>query len=85
VGWGQISVEGFHPAPGQELQVDLRVASSGYLQAMEIPLRKGRYFSVHHTADGQQVAILDDRFAHRSWPREDPIGKHVWFDHPESR
>jgi putative ABC transport system permease protein len=83
VGWGQINVEGFHPAPGQELQVDMRTASSGYFETMHIPLRKGRYFSDHDTADGQQVAIVDDRFAQRFWPHENPIGKHLWFDHPE--
>lgn len=80
VGWGQINVEGFFPAPGQELQVDTRIASSDYFRAMEIPLRQGRYFSDHDTAGMQQVAIVDDRFAQRFWPHENPIGKHVWFD-----
>jgi predicted permease len=28
----------------------------------------------------QQVAIVDDRFAQRFWPHDNPIGKHVWFD-----
>jgi hypothetical protein len=35
VGWGGINVEGFTPAPGQELQVDLRLASADYFQTME--------------------------------------------------
>ena len=80
VGWGQINVQGFTPAPGQELQVDLRVASADYFRSMEIPLRQGRYFSSHDTAGMQQVAIIDDRFAKRFWPHDTPIGKHVWFD-----
>ncbi len=42
VGWGGINVEGFTPAPGEELQVDIRVASSHYFSAMEIPLIRGR-------------------------------------------
>lgn len=80
VGWGQINVEGFVPAPGQELQVDLRIASADYFRTLEIPLRKGRFFSNHDNAAAQQVAIVDDRFAHRFWPRDNPIGKHLWFD-----
>jgi predicted permease len=80
VGWGGIDVEGFTPAPGQELQVDLRNASADYFRAMEIPLRSGRFFSEHDTPTGQQVVIVDDRFARRFWPNGDAVGKHVWFD-----
>ncbi len=80
VGWGQIDVEGFHPAAGQELQVDLRLASTDYFRTLEIPLRKGRFFSDHDTAGMQAVAIVDDRFAQRFWAHDNPIGKHIWFD-----
>ena len=83
VGWGSINVEGFTPAPGQELQVDLRIASPEYFRAMEIPLRTGRFFSTHDTPEGQQVVIVDDRFAQRFWPRESAVGKHVWFGKPD--
>ena len=83
VGWGQINVEGYAPPPGQELQVDMRVASTGYFSAMEIPLLKGRFFNEHDTKDSQQMAIIDEKFAQRFWPRDNPIGKHLWFDHPD--
>jgi predicted permease len=45
VGWGIINVEGYAPPPGQELQADIRVASTYYFRTMEIPLRKGRFFT----------------------------------------
>ncbi len=80
VSWGGINVEGYTPNPGQELQVDMRVASTGYFSAMKIPLLKGRYFDDHDISDGQQVAIIDEQFAQRFWPRDNPIGKHVWFN-----
>ena len=80
VGWGGINVEGFTPAPGQELQVDLRSASPDYFQAMEIPLIQGRFFTTHDTADTQAVLIIDEKFAQRFWPHGDAIGKHLWFD-----
>jgi len=73
-------VEGFTPAPGQELQVDLRVASPDYFRTMEIPLKGGRFFSEHDMPQSQQVVIVDDRFARRFWPGGDAVGKHVWFD-----
>ncbi|HEV2687325.1 MAG TPA: ABC transporter permease, partial [Bryobacteraceae bacterium] len=80
VGWGGISVEGYQPEPGQELQVDMRIASTDYFRAMEIPLMKGRFFDDHDTKDGQQVAIIDQKFAQRFWPHGDAVGKHLWFD-----
>jgi predicted permease len=80
VGWGGISVEGYTPPPGQELQVDMRIASTDYFRTMEIPLRKGRYFTEDDTEDKPQVVIIDQKFAQRFWPDSDPIGKHLWFD-----
>jgi predicted permease len=83
VGWGQINVQGYTPPPGQELQVDIRVASTDYFSAMDIPLLKGRFFNEHDTKGSQQLAIIDAKFAQRFWPHDNPIGKHLWFDHPD--
>jgi predicted permease len=80
VGWGGINVEGYVAPAGQELQVDLRVASADYFRAMEIPLREGRFFSEHDRADMPGVVIIDEKFAKRFWPNGDAVGKHLWFD-----
>ena len=71
VGWGGINVEGYTPPPGQELQVDIRIASTDYFRTMEIPLRKGRFFTEDDTADKPQVVIIDEKFAQRFWPDND--------------
>jgi predicted permease len=78
VGWGSVSIEGYTPPPeAPELQVDFRIATTDYFRAMEIPLRKGRFFSEHDTRDGLKVAIIDEKMAQRFWPREDPVGKRL--------
>ena len=81
IGWGSIGVEGFNPQPGQELQVDQRAASPAYFQTMGISLVKGRFFSDFDAMpNAQPVVVIDEKFARRFWPNEDPIGKHVWRD-----
>ncbi len=81
VGWGSISVEGFTPQPGQELQVDQRAATPNYFKAMEVPLIKGRTFTDFDAMpNAQRVVVIDERFAQRFWPNGDAIGKHLWND-----
>lgn len=80
VGWGTIDVEGYTPPPGQELQVDIRLASTDYFRTMEIPLKGGRFFNEDDTAEKPGVAIIDEKFAQRFWPSGDAVGKHLWFD-----
>ena len=78
VGWGGIHVEGYTPPPGQELQVDQRIASTDYFRTMQIPLVAGRYFSEQDRMDMPRVVIIDEKFAQRFWPHHDAIGKHLW-------
>jgi predicted permease len=80
VGWGGIHVEGYTPPPGQELQVDMRLASTDYFRTMEIPLKGGRFFNTDDTEEKPLVAIIDRKFAERFWPNGDAVGKHLWFD-----
>jgi predicted permease len=47
---------------------------------MEIPLRRGRFFTEEDSADKAPVVIVDEAFAKRFWPEGDPIGRHLWFD-----
>jgi putative ABC transport system permease protein len=79
-GWGGITVEGYNPPPGQQLQVDLRLASNDYFRTMQIPLLQGRFFDNHDDKTSPIVVLIDEKFAQRFWPHESPIGKHVWFD-----
>jgi predicted permease len=85
-GWNYIGAEGFTPKPGEEVQADLQSATPGYFRTMEIPLLKGRFFTDRDAAPNTQpVVLVDEKCAQRFWPREDPIGKHVWIADPFAR
>jgi putative ABC transport system permease protein len=44
---------------------------------MQIPLRRGRLFTDRDTAGTPKAAIVNESFAHRFWPGQNPIGKHI--------
>jgi putative ABC transport system permease protein len=69
-----------HPKPrGEEITVDLYIASPGYLRAMEIPLVKGRAITEQDTRDSARIALINSTMAAQLWPNEDPLGKRIKF------
>ena len=74
------------PAQGQEPVTDVRVMTHDYLKAMGVPLLKGRLFDDNDPADARNRVVINETFAKRHWPNEDPIGKHVkinWDDNED--
>lgn len=54
-------------------------ASPGYLAALQIPLREGRWFNESDTAESRQVMVVDEDFARRYYPEGSAVGHHVTF------
>jgi predicted permease len=48
-----------------------------YLKAMQVPLRRGRFFSAADNERSSNVALIDESFAEKYFPGEDPIGKYI--------
>lgn len=70
-----ISAEG--GPPGSDLPTHYRIATPDYFRAMQIPLRLGRFFTDHDTAEMPPVVIINETLARQLWPGQDPIGKRV--------
>jgi len=49
----------------------------GYLSAMGIPLKQGRFFDERDNEQSPPVAVIDEVFANRYFQNSDPIGKGV--------
>ena len=76
--WTPITVEGRTPLPGEKfLNADERVVGGRYFEAMEIPLRRGRFFNEQDDTTKPVAVIVDEYMAEQLWPGQDPIGKRI--------
>ena len=65
------------PKPRVSTYADMNYVSSDYLKTMEIPLLRGRFFSVDDTLRSQPIVVIDETLAKRSFAGENPIGQHL--------
>ena len=65
------------PPPGERLSASTRVVTPDYFVAQGIPLRQGRFFNEQDKAGGPGVVIVNEAFAHRYLPGEEPLGKRL--------
>jgi len=68
-----------HPAPSPENRPrsGYSEVSAGVFDTLKIPLVKGRYLDDHDTEGAPWVIVVNQAFAHRFFPNEDPIGQQI--------
>lgn len=71
------AIEGRAPDPKAVLQADHRRVSPGYFQSMHMRLLKGREFTPHDNRDSTPVAVINQAFAKKFFPGEDPVGHQI--------
>ena len=74
--------EGSSANPSNGETVNFLVASPGYLRAMQIPLRQGRFLTDHDTNEAILTVVIDESTARRYWPKQDPVGAFGHFNQP---
>jgi predicted permease len=53
------------------------IVEPDYLKAMGIPLLRGRFFTPQDNPHSPSVVVIDDVFAGKYFPNQDPIGKRI--------
>jgi putative ABC transport system permease protein len=64
---------------GQRPLAQWNGAAPGYFRTVGIPLATGRDFTWADDEKAPRVVIVNQALAHRFWPGENPLGKHVTF------
>jgi len=73
-----IAVEGRPVVPmSEQPEVDVSIASDGYMSALRIPILRGRDFTNADIAGRPPVVLISASLAKQFWPNENPIGKHI--------
>jgi predicted permease len=71
-----LEIDGYANPPGQPRPGSrYLVISSDYFRTMSIPLRQGRAFTDADDENAPYVAIVNQTFADKYWPKQDPIGR----------
>jgi len=66
------------PASTSEMHMALVYqVEPGYLTAMRIPLKQGRFFTNQDDERSQPVVVIDEVFARKYFPNADPISKRI--------
>jgi predicted permease len=53
------------------------IVEPDYLQAMGVPLRRGRFFKAQDDERSPLVVVVDEVFAQKYFPQQDPVGKRI--------
>jgi len=67
-----------HPLPDSEQpSAGFFIASPGLFEALQIPLISGRFFDESDQRNGTQVMIINQAFAQKYFPNQDPLGHRI--------
>lgn len=68
------------PKPASTSDMKMALAyrvEPGYLTAMSIPLKRGRFFNERDEAGAPPVVVIDEVFARQHFPDADPLGQRI--------
>jgi putative ABC transport system permease protein len=75
---GSFAIEGrAQPAPGERPGAQFRIISVDYLKVMGIPLVAGRGLEARDQAQTPRVVLVNQTFARRFFPDENPVGQRL--------
>jgi predicted permease len=85
-GSSAVKPEGYVPQANESMETQAAMITPNYFQTLEIPMVKGRDFTMQDNMTSQRVAIVSEAFVNRYWPNQEGLGKqvnsdltHEWF------
>jgi predicted permease len=73
-------LEGYQQGPQEHPFGDFNIVANDYFRTLGIRIAQGRDFTAHDGSNTPPVVIINEAFAQRYWPGQNPIGKRL-FQH----
>jgi predicted permease len=70
-------LEGSAPAGGRLPRLGAIVTAAGYFRVGQVRARRGRLFTDAESKSGEPVTVVNQSFAAKTWPGENPLGKRL--------
>jgi putative ABC transport system permease protein len=81
-----VKPEGYVSQANESMETPVAIITPNYFRTLQIPIVKGRDFTVRDTKSLQRAVIVSEAFVDRYWPNQEALGKqlnsnltHEWF------
>ena len=75
-----IKMDGYVPQANESMETQDVIVTPNYLKTMQIPILKGRDFTLRDNKDSARTVIVSQAFVDRYWPHQEAIGRRVYSD-----
>lgn len=72
-----LEIEGYQPQPNEDMEHHFNFVSPQYFETMKIRVVAGRAFTEEDREGAPPVAMVNEAFAQRFWPGQNPIGRRI--------
>ncbi|MDP6579613.1 MAG: ABC transporter permease [Vicinamibacterales bacterium] len=74
-----VQIEDYAPQPQEDMELNFNRIGPGYFRAMGIAVVAGRVFGESAIDAARDEVVVNETFARRYWPGQDPIGRGIRF------
>ncbi len=80
----RLSIDGYEGQAGEDMEIASTRVGPGYFETMRIPLVRGRSFAESDRQGAPRTVIVNEAFAARYWPGQEPLGQRLGMGGPEA-
>jgi putative ABC transport system permease protein len=72
-------LDGYEKRAEERLAAGCNSVSPDYFRTLKVPILRGREFDATDTPTSPKTVVVDETFAQRYWPGQDPLGRRIYL------